>query len=71
MDKLNKYQFHIKTKNGITINPIQISAASQLSAEQTLFQMYHGCKIINVNADVADQQVGLDYQEVLNLITRH
>lgn len=66
MQPLKKYQFHIKTKTGITVNPISISAANQLAAEQSLFQMYRGCKIIDVNCDQQSQE--MDYQDILNLI---
>lgn len=68
MQPLVKYHFHIKTKSGITVNPISISAANQLAAEQNLFQMYHGCQIIKVSTDQQEASKGMDYQEVLNLI---
>lgn len=68
MQTLNKYQFHIKTKTGITINQISISAANQLAAEQNLFQMYHGCQIINVKSDQHSESEAMDYQNILNLI---
>ncbi len=65
---LKKYQFHIKTKSGITVNPISISAANQLAAEQNLFQMYRGCQIVNVSCDQQAASHEMDYQDVLNLI---
>lgn len=68
MQPLKKYQFHIKTKSGITVNPISISAANQLAAEQNLFQMYRGCQIVNVSCNQQSVSNELDYQDVLNLI---
>ncbi len=68
MQPLKKYQFHIKTKSGITVNPISISAANQLAAEQNLFQMYRGCQIIDVSCDQQTKVQEMDYQDILNLI---
>lgn len=70
MQSLIKFQFHIKTKTGITVNPILISAANQLAAEQNLYQMYRGCQIINVSYDQVTESNEMDYQDVLNLIVK-
>ena len=68
MQPLIKFHFHIKTKSGITVNPISISAANQLAAEQNLFQMYRDCKIVNVSSDQQTQSDQMNYQDILNLI---
>jgi len=68
MQPLRKYLFHIKTKSGISVNTISISAANQLAAEQNLFQMYRGCKIISVSCNQPSEADQMDYQDILNLI---
>lgn len=68
MQPLKKYHFHIKTKTGITVNPISISAANQLAAEQNLFQMYRGCQVVEVSCDQEAKEQEIDYQDILNLI---
>lgn len=68
MQALIKYQFHIKTKSGITVNPILISAVNQLAAEKNLFQMYPKCQIIEVKSDSDGRKKQKNYQDILDMI---
>lgn len=66
-NNLLKFIFTIKTKHGVIVENLQISAPSQASAEDSLLQMYRQCSIIQVTFEEADA-IDIDLEKVLDLI---
>lgn len=44
--KITKYQFRIRTRDGLTVDNLSIHGKDEADAERKLRQMYQHCKII-------------------------
>lgn len=64
---LLKFIFTVKTKQGVVVKNLQISAPNQAAAERSLLQMYRQSAIIDVVKDEADPD-NINLEKVLDLI---
>jgi hypothetical protein len=64
---LLKFIFTVKTKQGVIVRNLQISAPNQTAAEQHLRQMYRQCTIIDMETNSGDPE-NINLEKVLDLI---
>ncbi len=68
---LSKYVFNIRTKTGVLVDNLQISAMSFEAAERNLKQMYVKCEVLNFFQLDSPQNIPAKFEDVLNLIVKH
>jgi hypothetical protein len=68
---LSKFIFRIRTKSGVLVENLQISATSQEAAERNLRQMYIKCHILNVSSVDSNPTTMPNFEDVLNLIVKY
>jgi hypothetical protein len=64
-----KFGFKIKTRGGMVVDNLQVSARDRAEAEHKVNQIYHRCEIIDcleVRAQVKEE--GFDLESAINLI---
>ncbi|MFO1318950.1 MAG: hypothetical protein U1F52_05000 [Burkholderiales bacterium] len=67
-----KYQFKIRAKNGLVVEALNIHGRDREDAERKLFQMYHGCTVlecVEVTAGTAREE-NLDVAGIISLISK-
>ncbi len=67
-----KHVFAIRTRDGQTVESIQIFGKDMADAERKLRQMYHHCEITSsktINTDKASEQ-SVDIEDILSLIAK-
>ncbi len=66
-----KYGFKIKTRGGMVVDNLQVSARDRAEAEQKLNQIYHRCEILECNElRQTIKEEGFDLESAINLIGR-
>jgi hypothetical protein len=67
-----KYQFKIRTKNGLTVESLFIQGRDRADAERKLFQMYVGCTVLECSesAPSTGREENLDLGGIISLISR-
>lgn len=68
---LSKYVFNIRTKTGVLVDNLQISAISFEAAERNLKQMYIKCEVLNFWQLDNPQTASTKFEDVLNLIVKY
>jgi len=68
---LSKYVFNIRTKTGVLVDNLQISAISLEAAERNLKQMYIKCEVLNFWQLDNPQNMPTKFEDVLNLIVKN
>jgi len=69
---MTKYQFRIRTKNGLVVEALFIQGRDRADAERKLFQMYIGCTVLDcqeVTPSVGREE-NLDLGGIISLISR-
>ena len=67
-----KYQFRIRTKNGLVVEALFIQGRDREDAERKLFQMYIGCLVLECKeaAPPVAREENLDLGSIISLISR-
>jgi len=67
-----KHVFSVKTRDGQTVDSIQIYGKDLPDAERKLRQMYHHCEITSCRTIETDKSSGnsVDIEEILTLIAK-
>lgn len=66
-----KFGFKIKTRGGMVVDNLQVSARDRGEAEQKLNQIYHRCEILECNElRQTFKEEGFDLESAINLIGR-
>ena len=67
-----KHVFSVKTRDGQTVDSIQIYGKDLPDAERKLRQMYHHCEISSCRTIETDKSSGnsVDIEEILTLIAK-
>jgi len=68
---LSKYVFNIRTKTGVLVDNLQISATSLEAAEKNLKQMYIKCEVLHFWQLDNPQNMPTKFEDVLNLIVKY
>jgi DNA-nicking Smr family endonuclease len=69
---MTKFQFRIRTKNGVLMEAINIHGRDREDAERKLFQMYLGCTVLECGevAATTGREENLDLAGILALIAK-
>ncbi|MCW5623869.1 MAG: hypothetical protein KIT73_04020 [Burkholderiales bacterium] len=68
---MTKYQFRIRTRNGLSVDNLNILGRDQPDAERKLFQMYPGAEIVEcVEGLGSSREENLDLSGILALISK-
>lgn len=67
-----KFDFSVKTRDGLKVDNIQISAKDMPDAERKLRQMYHHCEVTSCKEISTDRVLGqsVNIQELLSVISK-
>jgi hypothetical protein len=68
---LSKFIFNIRTKTGVLVDNLQISAISLEAAERNLKQMYIKCEILSTWHLDNPQNNPTKFEDVLNIIVQY
>ncbi len=67
-----KYQFRIRTRNGVLVDNLSLFGRDEAEARQKLCRMYRGCEVLQCR-ELRSLPVGrgghLNYEDVVDLIT--
>lgn len=68
---MTKYGFRIKTRGGMVVDNLLVSARDRAEAELKLNQIYHRCEILECNElRQTVKEEGFDLESAINLIGR-
>lgn len=69
---MNKYHFRIRTRNGLTVDNLNIQGRDRADAERKLFQMYPHSEVLECREAMAapGREEGMDLSGILSLISR-
>lgn len=68
---MQKFGFKIKTRNGMTVENLQVHARDREEAEGKINQIYHQCVIIECQEVTPTlKKEGLDLEDVISLINK-
>lgn len=69
---MTKFQFRIRTKNGVLMEAINIHGRDRDDAERKLFQMYVGCTVLDCGevAATSGREENLDLAGIISLISK-
>ena len=66
---MNKFGFRIKTRGGMLVDNLQVTARDRTEAERKITQIYHRCEVIEcVELRQAVKEEGFDLESAINLI---
>ncbi len=66
-----KFGFKIKTRDGVMVDNLQVSARDRTEAERKVTQIYHRCEIIDcVELRHSIKEEGFDLESAINLISK-
>lgn len=67
-----KYQFKIRTRNGLVVENLNIAGADRADAEQKLLRMYRNSEVLECNELVggAGREEAMDLNTILALIAK-
>ena len=66
---MTKYGFRIRTRDGLSVDNLQIQGRDEGDAERKLRQMYHGCQIVECTPMCgAVRGTMVNFEEVVRLI---
>lgn len=70
---MQKYQFSIRTRDGLPLERIRILGQDQADAERKLRQMYLNCEIVRRDALETEKPIlqSAGIEDVLSLIVKH
>lgn len=66
-----KYDFRIRTRNGVVVDNLSIHGRDLAEAQRKLRQMYGGCEILETGSHLAKvgQRTQVRFEDVMDLIT--
>jgi hypothetical protein len=69
---MTKYQFKIRTRDGLAVDNLNIQGHDQPDAERKLFQMYPKSRVLECHEVIGGsaREEGLDLGGILTLISR-
>jgi hypothetical protein len=68
---MQKFGFKIKTRNGMTVENLQVHARDRAEAEGKINQIYHQCVIIECQEMAPTlRKEGLDLDDMITLINK-
>jgi len=70
MDKLVKYVYQIRSRNGVVVNHLQIYGHTEEEAREKLMQMYRNCEILEFGVAVIEHAGSSSYEEILDTISK-
>lgn len=67
-----KFNFSVKTRDGLKVESVQIFGKDMPDAERKLRQMYHHCEVISCKEISTDKVLGqsLDIEDLLTVISK-
>ena len=68
-----KFGFKIKTRGGMVVDNLMVSARDRTEAEQKITQIYHHCEILDcqeAQQPLKEDSQGLSLENAISLITR-
>jgi hypothetical protein len=66
-----KFGFKIKTRGGMVVDNLQVTARDRAEAERKVTQIYHRCEIIDcAELRQSVKEEGFDLESAINLIGR-
>jgi len=67
-EKLNKYIFQIRSRNGVVVDNLKIHGLSSEDARRKLQKMYTKCEILSEQTAPIRHAGNMSYDDVINLI---
>jgi hypothetical protein len=70
---MQKFGFKIKTRGGMVVDNLMVSARDRAEAEQKILQIYHHCEILDCHEaqqPLREDSQGLSLENAIALITR-
>lgn len=70
---MTKYQFRIRTRDGLAVENLNIQGRDRADAERKLFQMYPHSEVLECQEVLglgASREEGMDLSGILSLISR-
>lgn len=69
-EKLVKYIYRIRSRNGVIVNNLQIYGRTEDEARQKLEQMYRYCEVIESRVAPLEHNGSFSYEEVMDMISK-
>lgn len=69
-EKLSKYIFQIRSRNGVVVDNLKIHGLSAEDARRKLLKMYTNCEILSEEISPIRHAGNLSYDDVINLIIK-
>lgn len=70
MEKLVKYVYQIRSRNGVVVNHLQIYGHTEEEAREKLMQMYRNCEILEFGVAAVEHAGSSSYEEILDTISK-
>lgn len=70
MEKLIKFVYQIRSRNGVVVNSLQIYGHTEPEARVKLEQMYPRCEILEFGIATPEHHGHTSYEDVLDFIVK-
>jgi hypothetical protein len=68
---MTRFTFRIRTRNGLTVEAVNLQARDRIEADRRLLQMYLGCTILDCQTSTPDgREEAASFESVISLIAR-
>jgi hypothetical protein len=68
---MNKFSYRIRCRNGAVVENLQINGELELPAREKLMRMYPNCEVLNWKEIAKDGRYNINYEDVLDLISKY
>lgn len=69
-EKLVKYIYRIRSRNGVIVNNLQIYGRTEEEARQKLEQMYMYCEVIESRVAPLEHNGNFSYEDIMDVISK-